>query len=615
MRFPCPVLGALLSLLATPVIAGQAPRLPASPVSAPITNVRYDLTFNATTAAGRSVHVTMTFDAASSAPVLLSLPIWTPGAYEVTYFARFVSQFSPSGNGRELKWDKLDFKTWRIIPAGAGLVTVNFDFVANQFDNAKAWSTSDFLFVNGTNVFMYPEGRNFNFPATVTLHSDPRWLVATSMHPVTGQPMMYAERNYHDLVDMPFFIGRFDLDSAQVSGRWTRLATYPAGMLTGEARSRYWDQIRKIIPVESTTMGETPWDSYSILIVFDPTHGGGSALEHQASHLSLYNPSLIPTPVIPSVTAHEIFHSWNVKRLRPADLVPYHYDNPQPTPWLWVSEGITDYYADLTMVRSGIAADSEFYQTTANKISHVAGVPLVALEDASLNIWIHPVDNTDAIYYDKGSLAGLMLDIMIRDATNNRKSLDDVMRELYRTTYKTNFRGFTASDWWSAISRMAGGRPFTEFNRKYVDGRDPYPWSSVLPLAGLRLKADSQRVARMGLSSAADSSGKARVTTVQPGSAMAAAGMQEGDILVRVADNPVTDANTFGDQFRQKMGGKPEGTPYTVVVRRGGQEMTLNAQLKFVPNIVYSVGASPDASEKALRIRNGILRGNTVSPR
>ncbi|MEP7327405.1 MAG: hypothetical protein ABI836_15755, partial [Gemmatimonadota bacterium] len=574
-----------LILVAPAVLAAQQT---APVISAPISQGSYELTFTPATAQNRSLHIAMHFDVAGRGPVLLSLPIWTPGAYEVTYFARFVSAFVARAGSTDLTWDKLDFDTWRVRPRAAGPVTVEFDFRADQFDNAKAWSVRDFAFVNGTNVFFYPEGRSLGFPATVTVHTDPAWLVTTSMTP-TGKPNEYGERNYHDLVDMPFFIGHFDLDSAEVSGRWTRLATYPAGAMSPAQRATYWSQIKKLIPVESSEFGETPWKSYSILVVFDSTFGGGSALEHQASHLSLYDPSLVTTPVVPSITVHEIIHAWNVKRLRPRDMVPYVYSEEQPTPWLWMSEGITDYYADLTMVRSGVAADSDFYNTTAGKISHVANVPPVALEDASLNIWIHPVDNTDAIYYDKGSLAGLMLDVMIRDASDNRRSLDDVMRELYRTTYKTSFTGFTAVEWWGAISRAAGGRSFTEFNRKYVDGRELYPWSEVLPLAGLSLSVDTQMVARMGVNSQSDTLG-IRVTGLVAGGAMAEADMRVGDYIVMIAGDSVKDANAFGPQFRQRL-------------------VTLQAKLKFLPNVVYSVQGDPNAPEKAVRIREGLLKG------
>jgi predicted metalloprotease with PDZ domain len=301
-----------------------------------------------------------------------------------------------------------------------------------------------------------------------------------------------------------------------------------------------------------------------------------------------------------------------VKRLRPADLVPYRYDDEQPTAWLWVSEGITDYYADLTMVRSKIAPEPYLYETTTEKIAHVDNIPAVALEDASLQIWIHPVDETDAIYYDKGSLAGLLLDIIIRDRSNNQRSLDHVMRELYRTTYQQRFRGFTATDWWGAVSRAAGGRSFTEFNRRYIDGRDPFPWDSILPLAGLRIASDTQRLARMGVSVNQDSTG-AHVTGVVPGGAMEAAGVQEGDILVSVAGDPLSNEEDFGVRFRARMENQPEGTSYPVVVSRGGRPVTLTASLRYVEVVNRRVVELENAPEKAVRIREGILRGQTSS--
>ena len=601
---------ALLLLLVSAPMAGQGaqPASIAALRSAPVSSMRYSLAFTRQTAQNRSLHVTTTFRVETGATVVLSLPIWTPGAYEVTYFARFISNFVARQGDRELDWDKADFDTWRITPSGPGTVTVEFDFRADQFDNAKAWAVADFAFVNGTNVFLYPEGRSLSFSSTVTVETDTGWKVVTGMKPGSSR-LTYSAQTYDNLVDMPFFIGNFDLDSAQVSGRWTRLATYPAGSLGGQLRATYWEQIKAMIPAQATMLGQVPWDTYTVQVVFDSTFGGASALEHQNSHLSLYHPGLMTTPVIPSITAHEIVHAWNVKRLRPADLVPYRYDEEQPTPWLWVSEGITDYYADLTMVRSKIAPGPYFYETTSEKIAHVDNVPAVALEDASLQIWIHPVDDTDAIYYDKGSLAGLLLDILIRDASNNQRSLDHVMRELYQATYARRFRGFNATDWWGAVSRAAGGRSFTEFNRRYIDGRDPFPWDSILPLAGMRLDTDTQRVARMGVSTNADSSG-VHVTGVVPGGAMQAAGVQEGDILISVAGDRLTSEEDFGATFRTRMAGKPEGTSYPVVVNRGGQEITLAATLRYVEVVSRRVVEMENAPEKAVRIRNGILQGS-----
>jgi len=223
----------------------------------------------------------------------------------------------------------------------------------------------DITFFNGTNVLLYPEGRGFSFPATVRITTEPDWRVATGMHPAAGGG--YTERNYHDLVDMPFFVGAFDYESAMVGGLNARLATYPAGTLSGAAREAFWADYLRMFAPQAAVFGETPYDNYTTMMVFDSAAQGGSAREHQSSHLGLYTPEGIGQRWVSSVTAHEMFHAFNVKRLRPVEMAPYRYDVPQPTPWLWVSEGITDYYADLTLLRGGIADSAEFLSTTGGE--------------------------------------------------------------------------------------------------------------------------------------------------------------------------------------------------------------------------------------------------------
>lgn len=586
--------------------AGRAatPR-PAPVVSAPISNVRYDVRFDRTTAPTRQLHVTMTFTAAGRDPVVLSLPAWTPGAYELSYFARKVNAFRAEAGGRTLDWDKVDYDTWRIMPDAAGPVTVSFTFTADSLDNAMAWSRNDFAFFNGTNVFPWAEGRGTDFAATVTVTTEREWQVATGMTPA-GAPRTWTARNYHDLVDMPFFVGRMDVDSAEIAGKWVRTATYPTGMMTGAARAEFWDQLRKMIPPMIEVFDEAPFDSYTNLIVFDSSLAGGSALEHQNSHVAVYTPLIIGHPALPSITAHEIFHIWNVKLMRPAEMVPYEYDRTQPTPWLWVSEGITDYYADLALVRGGIIDSAGFLSLTSGKMGEVAQLPVVALEDASLSTWISPADGTQYIYYPKGSLAGFLLDIMIRDASDNQRSLDDVMKEVYTASYKAG-RGFTAQDWWGAVSRAAGGRSFAEINERYIDGREPFPWAATLPLAGLRLNVDSIREPRIGVFTLSDTSGVV-VTEVEPGGAAAEAGVQPGDILDRVGDIPINDA-TFGARFRARYG-RAEGTIVPLTVRRGADTVTLNMPVRIAIRTIESIVFDRNASPKALRIRRGLLTGS-----
>jgi len=596
---------AALALSVSALRAQARPSANAPEQSAAISGVRYEVTFDPATAPMRTLRVGMTFDVAGKEPVLLSLPAWTPGAYEISNFARWVSSFAAASGGRALRWDKLDYDTWRIRTDGARNVTVTFDYLADSLDNAIAWARGNFAFFNGTNIFLFPEGRPTDYSATVTVKTDPSWQVTTGMKPA-GAARTYTAANYHDLVDMPFFVGEYDVDSTQIANRWVRLASWPKGSLQGPARSMFWEHQRKMLPAMSDVFADTPFDTYTTFIVFDSTSGGGSALEHQNSHLGIYTPLLVQSVLFPSITAHEMIHAWNVKRLRPADMVPYRYSQPQPTTWLWVSEGITDYYSDVVLSRAGIVDTTGFKILTQGKIEEVSATPPVALEDASLSTWIHPTDGTGYIYYQKGSLAGLLLDILIRDASDNRKGLDDVFRELYQTTYKQKWTGFTGEQWWGAVSRAAGGKSFGDFNAKYIDGREPLPFETVLPLAGFRLRVDTIQEPRLGVSSAPDSSG-VRVMEVQPGSAAEAAGIQPGDYLVQVGEITVRD-QSFGEQFRNRYG-RAEGTTVPVKIRRGDRTMDVQMTIRLATRTEGHLELDPNASAKAVRIRDGILKG------
>jgi predicted metalloprotease with PDZ domain len=586
--------------------AQRASAAPPAPVSAPISNVRYDVTFDSSTVRSRSLRVSMTFNVSGNEAVLLSLPTWTPGAYEISDYMRKVSNLTVTGEGGTPRWDKSDPDTWRVIPNGAKTITLAFSYTADSMDNAMSWATRDFAFFNGTNLFPFPEGRTTDFTATVVVNTDPTWDVVTGMTP-GAQPRTWTARNYHDLVDMPFFVGLLDVDSARIGEAMFRTTTYPRGILSGDDRARFWDQVRKMVPPMVNVFGDLPVQSYTTLILFDSSMAGAAALEHSNSHLGIYTPYIVDHEFLPSITAHEIIHLWNVKRMRPADMVPYRYDREQPTAWLWVSEGITDYYADIVQVRGGVIDSADFLRLVTGKIGQVAAAPNVALEDASLSAWIRPTDGTQYIYYPKGSITGFALDIMIRDASDNARSLDTVMREVYQSTFKANGRGFTSQDWWGAVQRAAGGKSFADFNTRYVDGREAIPWHTILPLAGLRLNVDSIREPWIGVSTNVDSGG-VMVMEIEPMGAAQAAGVQPGDYLLRVGDIPVSDPD-FGARYRARYA-RNDGETVPLVIRRSGEERTLQLPVRNRLRTVETIQFDRNASPKAMRIRAGILRGS-----
>jgi predicted metalloprotease with PDZ domain len=588
-----------------PVVAHAQGANAQGATSAPITGVGYHITIDSADAVQRKIRVAMTFTVASADPVLLALPAWTPGAYELSYWARNVSAFAATSAGKPLFWDKADYQTWRVRPSGSGVVSVSFEYHNDSLDNSNSWSQPDFALLNGPNLFLYPAGRPFDFASTLELRVPASWRVATGMTP-SGRNT-YTAPNYHDLVDMPIVAGHFDFDSTRVGDGWLRFASYPASVETAPRRAATLSDLSKIIPVESAVFGETPFRTYTVMQIADSAFAAIVGLEHQNSHVDLTSVFAIGSPVLTSVYAHEIFHAWNVKRLRPSDLWPYEYAHEQPTAWLWVSEGITDYYADLALVRSGVSDSVAFFATTAGKIGEIAALPPFGLDDASLSTWIHPTDGTADAYYPKGSLAGLMLDILIRDASNNARSLDDVLRGLYRDAYKAG-KGFTGEQWWKAVQGAAGGKSFADFDARYVDGRDPYPWLTVLPLAGMQLLSDSIRIPVLGVTMGQDSSGR-RITAVEPGSTAEQAGVRPGDELVSVGDIP-GDVPSLAQQLRAKYGNvKSAIVPITVI--HEGKQSSLAAPLQFMWHVQRRIAPLPGASAKAIRVRSGILHGTT----
>jgi predicted metalloprotease with PDZ domain len=570
--------------------------------------VRYDVSLLSTD--NKQFHVSAEFPAGGKDTLFVSLPAWSPGNYEIQNYARFVHGFgAKNASGQTLRWDRADKDTWRIVTAGSGLVKVDFDFLADTIDLSIARVTQDFGQFLGTNLFMFEEGRLAR-PAEVRFHVPAGWQVTTSLKgPASG---VYRAADYHELADAMTFMGHFSLDSLQAGGKWIRIALWPAADYTPAVAANLRNGIAKMAPMQDRIMGDVPYDVYTIFfnVIHEPV-GFGGGLEHSYSQYDIMPAQAFADSAgnlgdfMYPLLSHEFFHLWNVKRIRPAEMWPYDYHAEQYTPLLWWSEGVTDYYADLTNLRAGLWTPDQFLQNATSNMDQVESTPEPwSAEDGSEATWIREVYiNSSQLYYPKGSLLGFLLDVSIRDATDNAHSLDDVMRALYAKYYRQN-KGFLTRNLLSEL-RAAGMPDVDTFYRRYIDGRDSLPYESIFTKAGLAFNRAVTSIPFVGVSTAPTPAGGLQVQAVTPGSAAEAAGVQAGDVLTSIGGVTVTPDQNWGNEFRSRYQGKA-GQPFAIVVQRGGRAVTLNATLKerTITRVTLTRMANP--TPKQARIWRGL---------
>lgn len=543
----------------------------------------------------------------------VSLPAWTTGHYEIANYARWVHTVRAEADGRPVFWDKADKDTWRISAGGARRIAIEFQTNPDSLSLSLSMIHPDFALINSTNMLVYPEGVPLDFPATLTLETPAGWRLATGLS--EAAPGRFRAASYHDLVDEPIFAGRFWLDSVMVDGKPVRLAVHPDSAMSPIV----WDSVRQaisgIVTAQNRIFGGPPYESYTVLLYapfIDVQWGGG--LEHSNSQLDMLPAAFFADratgqlgPFTRPLLSHEFFHLFNVKRIRPAEMWPYDYSREQFTPLLWWSEGVTDYYADVTLARSGLFTLDRFIESVQQNIAQVEdAAEIVAVEDASINTWIGPTYvNEGQYYYPKGSLIGLMLDIRIRTATRNEHSLDEVIQRLY-TAHWQRGRGFTTSEllgyirpWWAGVD---------EFYTRFINGREPLPYAEILPLGGIATSVSDVRLAFFGVAlDTVPLQGGGLVQSVAPNSPASRAGLMPGDILLRVGDVVLaTNPRAFGVQYRARYR-DADGQPVQVAFRRSGQEMQATTQA--TPRLIRAVRVSADraASGLPLAIRTGIV--------
>jgi predicted metalloprotease with PDZ domain len=484
---------------------------------------------------------------AGSSPVDLVMPIWTPGSYLVREFSRNVQEFSARDeSGNALRWEKTRKNVWRVYPVQPGGVTASYRVYAFESSVRTSLLDDSHAFVNPATVFMYVDGRLAS-PYLVRIEAPPGWeRVSTALETAPGEPGEFIAPDFDTLVDSPIEIGRQREYGFFLDGVPHIVSIYGEG---NEDPERLCADLQRLGAEAAAVTGEIPYSRYVFLISLLSEGGGG--LEHADStalHVNRwgFRPETGYRKFL-NLAAHELFHAWNVKRIRPAALGPFDYGNENYTRLLWFCEGLTEYYADQLMRRAGFVTSKEYLEELSRTIKAVQETPgrlVESLAEASFDAWIKfyrqdpHSQNATISYYTKGGLVGMILDLELRHR-NAAASLDTVMRFLYTEYYKNSQRGFTEAELREAFEQVAGGS-LAEIFDGYIYGTAELDFERYLGYAGLKFEPvpapeGGSIPGYLGIA-AQTVDGRLLVAGVPSGSPAWHAGLSVGDEIVALND-------------------------------------------------------------------------------
>jgi predicted metalloprotease with PDZ domain len=423
----------------------------------------------------------------------LKMPVWTPGSYLVREYARHVQDFqAKSTNGSPLIWRKINKNTWQIDAGGSNEVIATYRVYANELTVRTNELNDEHAFWNNAALLMFPSGQ-LAARSTVTVNPYANWKIATGLPRVTGRANTFRAENYDILYDSPFEVSNFREVGFTVHGKPHRIVFSGDGNYDMQKTAA---DVAKIVEEAYKIFGELPYTDYTFIVNLR----GGGGLEHlNSTALQFDRFGFQPESRYKGflgLAAHEYFHAFNVKRIRPDALGPFDYENENYTKLLWVAEGGTEYYSNILLRRAGLITEQEFLEGRANGIEQLLSQPgrlETSVEEASFDAWIkyYRQDensvNNQISYYDKGELVNMMLDITIRGLSGGRRSLDDVMRTLYNDYYKKG-RNYTPEDFQKA-AEIAAGRSLDDFFTKYVRGETDFDTNAIVAYIGLQLNA------------------------------------------------------------------------------------------------------------------------------
>jgi predicted metalloprotease with PDZ domain len=503
----------------------------------------------------------------------LKMPVWTPGSYLVREYARHLQGFGavddglrPTGGhrGDTIAWEKCAKNHWCLQTQGIDRITVRYQIFANELTVRTNHLDHTHGFFNGAAMFFFIPGYQQQEIA-VTIVPDENWQVATALPSIA--PNQFIAKDFDTLVDSPFEIGSHQILPFEVLGKpheyviWSEKHNLNPDDLINDTR--------RIIETEAAMFGGLPYDRYSFILHLP--HKGYGGLEHKDSCTLIYARSALRDrekyESFLQLVAHEFFHLWNIKRIRPKALEVFDYEAENYTPSLWFSEGTTSYYDFLIPYRAGLYNAKTYLKNLSQEITRYLTTPgrrVQPLSESSFDAWIklYRPDansaNSQMSYYLKGAMVTLLLDLGIRIRHQNEQSFDDVMRLMWQQFGKDEI-GFTPAQLQQTIEAVAGF-DLSDFFRCYLDGLDPLPFDEYLVGFGLKLVSnvdEGQLPPFVGLTLNGDRS----VKFVESASPAELAGINPGDEVIAIDGVRITS-----DQFINHLKEYKPGSEITLTI-------------------------------------------------
>ena len=487
----------------------------------------------------------------------LKMPVWTPGSYLVREYARHVQDFvaEESNSQKTLASRKISKNHWQIKTANSSDITVRYRVFANDLTVRTNHLDANHCYFNGAALCFFIPGWDKQ-PITIKIVPPADWQVTTTLPKIAGETNTFTARDFDTLVDSPVEVGKQKLYDFEVLGKPHQLAIWGEGNANPE---QIIADTKKIIATEAKLFNGLPYEQYLFLLHLSGSGYGG--LEHKDSctlnyprfgfrDRDKYNRFL-------QLVAHEFFHLWNVKRIRPKALETFDYEAENYTTSLWFCEGVTSYYDILIPLQAGIYDRKTFLNNISKDITRYFNIPgrnVQPLGESSYDAWIKLYrrdansDNNQISYYLKGELVSLLLDLLIRAKHSNKRSLDDVMRLMWERFGKAEI-GFTPQQLQNAIAEVAD-RDLAEFFYRYIETTEELPFEDYLEPFGLHLKAvlEKEPVTYTGMKVQAEN-GSDQIKFVAAESPAAEAGIDPGDELLAIDGMRVT-AQTLDERLK-----------------------------------------------------------------